>query len=262
MRKLKSGSPSRWAVVNLRLTEPGCQPSIDDMMESLPSPDDLIRLVEETTSEADSLQQLTEAVILSGRIADLGGGLVAHFVERARSSGATWEEIGECTGVSKQAAQKRFALKGRQDRGGFFLTRLAEEAREVVRRAVTHARESGSAHVGTEHLVLGLLEDPESVACRAITALGGTVDEIRSAAQSETDRDDAVDRRGGHIPFSADSKKVLELALRETIRSGDRRIGTGHILLGLLRDEKSPGARVLLESGIGRKAVEAWVEEL
>jgi hypothetical protein len=54
----------------------------------------------------------------------------------------------------------------------------------------------------------------------------------------------------------------LELALRETIRSGDRRIGTGHILLGLIRDEKSPGARVLLESGIGRKAVEAWIEEL
>jgi len=250
------------AVVNLRLTRAPCQLRVDDMMESLPSLDDLIRLVEETNAEADSLQQLTDAVVLSGRIADLGGGLVGHFVERARSSGATWEEIGERMGVSKQAAQKRFALKGRQGRGGFFLTRLAEEAREVVRRAVTHARESGSSHVGIEHLVLGLLDDPESVACRAITALGGSVDEIRSVAQSETDLDEAVDRGGGRIPFSADSKKVLELALRETIRSGDRRIGTGHILLGLIRDEKSPGARVLLESGIGRKAVEAWIEEL
>ncbi|MDF1595096.1 MAG: Clp protease N-terminal domain-containing protein [Acidimicrobiia bacterium] len=226
----------------------------------MPTPDDLIRLVEKTTPEADLLQQLTEAVVLSGRITELGDGLVGHFVARARSSGATWEEIGECMGVSKQAAQKRFTPKGRQRRGGFFLTRLAEEARHVVRSAVTHAREAGSTHVGTEHLVLGLVDDPESVACRAITALG-SVDAIRSAAQRETDSDEGAAGAGRHIPFSADSKKVLELALRETIRSGDRRIGTGHILLGILRDEKSPGARVLLESGISRKAVEAWIEE-
>jgi hypothetical protein len=230
------------------------------MMESLPTPDDLVRLVDETTLEADPLQQLTEAVVLSGRITDLADGLVGKFVARARSSGATWEEIGECMGVSKQAAQKRFTATGPQRRGGFFLTRLAEEARHVVRRAVTHAREAGSSHVGTEHLVLGLLDDPESIACRAITGLG-SVDEIRSAAQPETDSGEGHAGAGGHIPFSADSKKVLELALRETIRSGDRRIGTGHILLGILRDERSPGARVLLESGVSRKAVEAWLEE-
>lgn len=115
--------------------------------------------------------------------------------------------------------------------------------------------------MGTEHLVLGLLDDPESVACRAITGVGGSVEGIRSAAQSEADPGGGGARGGGHIPFSADSKKVLELALRETIRSGDRRIGTEHILLGILRDERSPGARVLLEQGISRKAVEAWLEE-
>jgi hypothetical protein len=231
------------------------------MLESLPAPDDLIHLVEETSPGADPLQQLTEAVVVSGQISELGDGLVGHFVERARSSGATWEDIGECMGVTKQAAQKRFTPKGRQRRGGFFLTRLAEEARQVVLRAVTHAREAGSSHVGTEHLVLGILDDPECVACRAITALGDSVDEIRSAAQSDTDLDAGGAGGGGHIPFSADSKKVLELALRETIRSGDRRIGTGHILLGILRDEKSPGARVLIDSGISRKAIEAWPEE-
>jgi len=230
------------------------------MMESLPTHDELIRLVGKTTLEADPLQQLTEAVVLSGRITELGDGLVGHFVARARSSGATWEEIGECMGVSKQAAQKRFTPKGRQRRGGFFFTRLAEEARFVVQRAVIHAREAGSTHVGTEHLVLGLLDDQESVAWRAITALG-SVDAIRSAVQPETDSDEGSAGAGRHIPFSADSKKVLELALRETIRSGDRRIGTGHILLGILRDEKSLGARVLLGSGISRKAVEAWIEE-
>jgi hypothetical protein len=231
------------------------------MTESLPSLENLIRLVEETTPEVDPLQHLTESVVLSDRIADLGDGLVGHFMERARSSGATWEEIGECMGVSKQAAQKRFTTRGPQRRGGFFLTRLADEAREVVHGAAAHARELGSSHVGTEHLVLGLLDDPESVTCRAITGLGGSVDEIRSALLSETHSGEGGAHGGGHIPFSADSKKVLELALRETIRSRDRRIGTAHILLGILRDEKSPGARVLLNQRVSRKAVEAWLEE-
>lgn len=230
-------------------------------MEFLPSLDELIGVVENSTPDADPLQQLTDSVVVSGRISDLADELVGYFVEQARSSGATWEEIGECMGVSKQAAQKRFTMRGPRRRGGFFLTRLAEEARHVVRSAVAHAREVGSSHVGTEHLVLGLLADPQSVACRAITGVGGSVDEIGSAARSEMDSVEGGERSGGHIPFSADSKKVLELALREAIRSGDRRIGTEHILLGIVRDDKSPGARVLLPNGVSRKTVEAWLAE-
>ncbi|MFZ0492512.1 MAG: Clp protease N-terminal domain-containing protein [Acidimicrobiia bacterium] len=231
------------------------------MMESLPSLDDLIGLVERATPDGDSLQLLTDSVVLFGRITDLGDEIVGHFVERARSSGATWEEIGECMGVSKQAAQKRFTSRLPRQRRGFFLTRFAEDARHVVVGAVTHAREMGSPRVGTEHLVLGLLGDPESVACRAIAGVGGSVDEIRSAAQLGREEGEGDVRSGGHVPFSADSRKVLELALREAIRSGDRRIGTEHILLGILRDEKSPGTRLLFEQGISRKAVEAWLEE-
>jgi ATP-dependent Clp protease ATP-binding subunit ClpA len=87
------------------------------------------------------------------------------------------------------------------------------------------------------------------------------LDEIRSATQSDMGSG-STSSTGGHIPFSPDAKKVLELALRETIRSGDRRIGTQHILLGILRDEKSPGARLLIERGISRKAAEKWIEEI
>jgi hypothetical protein len=230
-------------------------------MKSLPSLSDLIQLIEETRPNTDPLQLLTDAVVVSGRLADLGDELVGHFVEGARSSGATWAEIGECMGVSKQAAQKRFPTggPGRVGRGGFFLTRLAEETRHVVRRAVDHARRTGSSHVGTEHLVLGLLDDPDSHASRAITGLGGSVEEIRSAAHSEYESG-RTSRGGGHIPFSADAKKVLELALREAIRSGDRRIGTEHILLGILRDTRYPGAQILIGRGINHKTVAAWIE--
>jgi hypothetical protein len=230
-------------------------------VENLPSLADLVQLIEETRPDADPLQLLTDSVVVSGRLADLGDELVGHFVEGARSSGSTWAEIGECMGVSKQAAQKRFPTggPGRVGRGGFFLTRLAEDARHVVRRAVNHARGTGSSHVDTEHLVLGLLDDPDSRASRAIAGLEGSVEEIRSAAHSghEPDR---TSRGGGHIPFSPDAKKVLELALREAIRSSDRRIGTEHILLGILRDTRSPGAQILIDRGITHKTVVAWME--
>lgn len=152
-------------------------------MESFPTLESLIQLVEHEQPGGDPLEQLTESVILSGRLADVADELVGRFVENARSSGATWAEIGECMGVSKQAAQKRFnTAVARRGGGGFFLTRFATSARHVVRRAVAHARDAGAARVGTEHLVLGLVDDPDSLAVRAIAGLGGSIDQIRSAA--------------------------------------------------------------------------------
>jgi ATP-dependent Clp protease ATP-binding subunit ClpC len=65
--------------------------------------------------------------------------------------------------------------------------------------------------------------------------------------------------RKGHIPFSADSKKALELALREAIRLKHRHIGTEHILLALLRDDTSEGGKVLTGLGVRRDQVEEYV---
>lgn len=238
------------------------------MMNALPTLEDLVHLVEQATLDTDPMEQLTESVMLSGRLTDLGDELVGHFVERARASNATWAEIGERMGVSKQAAQKRFTMRGLRRRGGgFFLTHFTDEARLVARRAVAHAREGGSARVGSEHVLLGLIDDPGSLACRAITGLGGSIEEIRAAAHPVAEPGDGS-RGSGHIPFSPDAKKVLELALREAIHRADRRIGTEHILLAILRDGKSPGARLLLEGGrsasarawITHQAVEGWLE--
>jgi len=248
------------------------------MEDSMPTLEELIRLVEDISRDADPLQSLTDAVIVSGRITDLADELVGHFVEIARETGATWAEIGDCMGVSKQAVQKRFRGGPRRavGAGGFFVTRLADNARSVVRRAVAHVHEMGSAEVGTEHLVLGIVDDPECRAARAITGLGVSLDLIRTAIEcddsSPTPDDDRrrdTEPRGPRlhygmprVPFSAASKKVLELALRERIRSAGRgQIDTGHILLAILRDAKSPGARALIDHGIDLRSVATWLEE-
>ena len=229
----------------------------------MPTLEELIGLVEDISPGADPLQSLTDAIIVSGRITDLADDLVGHFVELAREAGATWAEIGDCMGVSKQAVQKRFRGGPRRPGGptGFFVTRLEENARTVVRRAVAHVHELGSAEVGTEHFVLGIIDDPESRASRAIVAAGLSLDDVRAAATPP--RSGVTPRRRiGHVPFSSASKKVLELSLREAIRDrGSRRIDTGHILLAILREKQSPGAQALIELGLDLRTIAASLEE-
>jgi len=65
----------------------------------------------------------------------------------------------------------------------------------------------------------------------------------------------------GHIPFDKDSKRVLELALREAISLGHKEIGTEHVLLGLIRDASGPVAAAFGEAGITLAAARAAVAE-
>jgi hypothetical protein len=223
--------------------------------------EELISIVDGKDPHAGPIERLVESVMLAGRLDELADELVGHYVDRARDEGASWAEIGEVMGVSRQAVQKRFvahrAKKGR--RQGFFLTRFADEAREVVKRAERHARQAGSSHVGTEHLVMSLTDDPESAATAAIVGMGASLDEIRAHATAAIDHG-STGAAKGHIPFSAASKKVLELSLREALRAGDRHIATEHILLGILRDERSPGFTILSAQGVTRRKVEEWMK--
>lgn len=148
--------------------------------------------------------------MVSGHVSELADGLLGHFVTLARESGASWVAIGECMGTSKQAAQKRF-MNLRRRRGGFFLNRLSEDARTIVRRTVEPAREMGSAEVQPDHVVLALLEG--SVVSWAVGDLTGSADEISAGIRSRMTTGSGH-ARGGHLPFSHRAKIALELALR------------------------------------------------
>jgi hypothetical protein len=225
-------------------------------MEGTPQLEDLIELVEGRHPEGRPLDYLTESVLVSDQLDDLADELVGYFVDLAREAGASWAEIGASLGVSKQAAQKRFVTVKHKKRTGLF-TRFATQARQVVIRAQEHARETGSRHVGTEHILLGLVDDEASVASRAIVACGVALAEVKQAVGAGGDLD--VAPVSGHIPFSPDAKKLLELSLREALRLGHRRIGSEDILLGMLRDGASPGAKALTGLGVKRAAVEDWL---
>ena len=176
--------------------------------------------------------------------------------------------------------------------------RFTTQARSVVSLAQDEARELGHPNVGTHHLLLGILDEPDTAGGRALAALGIDRNEVRDevrrverdrAAFSEQDADalrsvgidlDEVRRTveesfgpgalerstsggrhlgAGHVPFTAGAKKALELALREAIHLGHRSIGTEHLLLGLVRDEGRSAARILAARGADRERVRPQV---
>jgi ATP-dependent Clp protease ATP-binding subunit ClpC len=126
--------------------------------------------------------------------------------------------------------------------------RFTEEARQVIVAAQADARLLGHDHIGTEHILIGLLRNPEALPGRALAEFGvgadaalARVSELVAGGGEPT---------AGPIPFTAASKKALELALRAALALGHNWIESGHLLLGLLDVGPSPGYETLASLGV------------
>ncbi|MFJ9131531.1 Clp protease N-terminal domain-containing protein [Streptomyces sp. NPDC102256] len=219
--------------------------------------DDLIDAIKKVHS--DALDQLQDAVIAADHLGDVADHLIGHFVDQARRSGASWTDIGKSMGVTRQAAQKRFVPKAEVDLDpsqGF--GRYTERARKVVMAAHEASKAAGNAEGLPEHLVLGLLSEPDAFAARAITAQGVSLDTVREAATAALPP--AADEIPELVPYGPAAKKVLELTFREALRLGHNYVGTEHILLALLEFENGTG--VLSGVGVDKAAAEAHIVAL
>jgi hypothetical protein len=209
--------------------------------------DDLIDGIKK--SHTGPLDQLAGAVVIAGALDDLADHLIGHFVDQARRSGASWTDIGRSMGVSKQAAQKRFMPKEPGEANdldpsqGF--GRYTPRARFVVVGAQNEARAASNAEIRPEHLVLGLLGQPDSIGTEAIVAQGVSLETVRQAATAALP--EAATEMPALVPFDSQAKKVLELTFREALRLDHDYVGTEHILLALLDVEDGQG----LLSGLG-----------
>jgi hypothetical protein len=221
--------------------------------------DDLIESITKVHSEA--LDQLSDAVIAADHLGDVADHLIGHFVDQARRSGASWTEIGRSMGVTKQAAQKRFVPKGPGEPSdldpsqGF--SRFTTRARNVVMVAQNEARAAGNAEICPEHLVLGLLSEPDALAARSIVAQGVALETVRRVATATLPP--AAGQVSELIPFDAQARKALELTFREALRLGHNYIGTEHILLALL--ELGDGTGVLAGLGVDKATAEATITD-
>jgi ATP-dependent Clp protease ATP-binding subunit ClpC len=125
--------------------------------------------------------------------------------------------------------------------------RFTDRARRVVVLAQDEARLLSHHHIGTEHLFLGVLSEGEGLGAQALRAFDIDLEDVRGRVRK------AVPPRstppGGHIPFTPQAKKVLELSLREALTLGHNYIGTEHILLGLIREGQGLAAQIITEKG-------------
>src|ERR1700730_8656336 len=209
-----------------------------------------------TKVHSDALDQLTEAVIAADHLGDVADHLIGHFVDQARRSGASGTDIGKSMGVTKQAARKRFVPKIPGEtieldaNDGF--SRFTPRAKNAVMAAQNEARSAGNDQIGPPHLILGLLNDPEAFAAKAIVAQGVLLDTVRRTVTVTLPP--AASEVSPLIPFDPQAKKTLELTFREALRLGHNYIGTEHILLALL--ELEDGTGVLTGLGLDKTTTE------
>ncbi len=138
--------------------------------------------------------------------------------------------------------------------------RFTDRAKHCVHAAEDIARAAANTEVGPIHILLGLFAEPEGLAIRGMTELGAVPEEVRLAAFAELPPvGPGVD---GPIPFRAEGKKALDLAVREALRLGHNYVGTEHMLLALLVEDQSPTARVLGGFGITHERFTAEVDRL
>src|SRR3977135_1497853 len=128
--------------------------------------DDLIEAIKKVHS--DALEQLSDAVIAADHLGEVADHLIGPFWDPAGRSVASWTDIGGSMGVTKQAAQKRFVPKAPGEPSdldpsqGF--SRYTGRARNVIMAAQNVAHSARNDQIGPEHLVLGLLSEPEALA--------------------------------------------------------------------------------------------------
>jgi ATP-dependent Clp protease ATP-binding subunit ClpC len=126
--------------------------------------------------------------------------------------------------------------------------RFTDEARRVLDLALDEARTLNSNRIGTEHILLGLVQERDGIAAEALDSLGISLDVVRQQIQEITGQGNEAPAPS-HQQYTLRAKRALDMSLREALQLGHHHIGTEHILLGLLREGEGPAAQVLIELG-------------
>ena len=134
------------------------------------------------------------------------------------------------------------------------LERFSNGARQAVARAEEEARRLGHGHIGTEHLLLGILAGGEDRVGRALVAAGANLDGARDKVAEAVSAEGAG--KVGDLEFTDRAKRTLERASRLSLRRHDEQVETEHVLLSLLDVEGTAG-QVLRGLGVDLVGVRA-----
>ncbi len=136
--------------------------------------------------------------------------------------------------------------------------RYTEKARRTIFFGRYEASQLGSPYIETEHLLLGLLREDKALANRFLRS-HAAVESIRKQIEGHTAPAEKVST-SMDLPLSHDCKRVLAYGAEEAERLNHKHIGTEHLLLGLLREEKCFAAQLLGEQGLTLHSVREQVQ--
>jgi hypothetical protein len=139
--------------------------------------------------------------------------------------------------------------------------RFTERARKVMGLARQEAQRFGHDYIGTEHILLGLVQEGSGVAAQVLKNLDVEMKKIRHEVEKIV-KSGTNTVTMGQLPFTPRAKKVLELALEEAQQLGHNYIGTEHLLLGLIRENEGIAAQVLMNMNVKLEEVREEVLEL
>ncbi|MDQ3657724.1 MAG: hypothetical protein M3457_21945 [Chloroflexota bacterium] len=111
---------------------------------------------------------------------------------------------------------------------------FTDRARRVLALAEEEARSLNHSRMGTEHLLLGLMRESDGLAAKTLTALGVRTSKVRSTVEYILERGHTT--VSGEMDWSPRARKVLGLSIDEARRSNHDYVGTGHLLLGIVRE--------------------------
>jgi hypothetical protein len=215
-----------------------------------PTIQDMIATIQADAPSADPLDRLAAAAQAAAALETVADGALTHFVDECRRAGRSWSEISNALGVTKQAAHKRFTPTVPP------FERFTPRATAVLEDAVDQARRVGHNFVGTEHVLLALVAQADSVAVRILTDVGvtnaGIEEQITAALPGGT-------AASGTPPFTPRANACINQAVREADQLGHGYIGTEHLLLALFVDGEALAAKILTHFGATYDDVRARV---
>ena len=134
---------------------------------------------------------------------------------------------------------------------------VSDRARQALLLARDEARELRHSYIGTEHILLGLLREPDGVAAGVLAAQGVTYEPVRAAVVRMLGL--GVDDPGDDLQSTGPATAAIERAGREASELGAEEVGTEHILLALTRDPGGAAARILLQLDVDPVAVRSAI---
>src|SRR5262245_44740939 len=138
--------------------------------------------------------------------------------------------------------------------------RYTEQARRALFFARYEAFERGSPFIETEHVLLALFRDEQSLTARVFARAGLSLDGVRRQVKARTSQHAPL-TESSEVPFSAGTKRVLQYAAQEADRLLHNHVGTEHVLLGLFREEQATAAAILRDLGLRISTVRDQIVE-